>query len=74
MSDTVMIAVSPIPIFALLLLALFKSFFFFLKLTFSNLVGEAGFLFFFFVGVVFFVFVVNAVLVARIACTIAFKR
>ena len=29
MSDTVMIAVSPIPIFALLLLALFKSFFFF---------------------------------------------
>lgn len=33
MSDTVMIAVSPIPLFALLLLALFKSFFFFFLTT-----------------------------------------
>lgn len=70
-----MIAVSPIPLFALLLLALFKSFFFFLTTTnlcATRLTSQASH--FFFVSVVLFVFVVNAVLVARIACTIAFKR
>lgn len=69
-----MIAVSPIPLFALLLLALFKSFFFLTttNLCATRLTSQASH--FFFVSVVLFVFVVNAVLVARIACTIAFKR